>query len=242
MNIYYVYIYYDGDEPFYVGIGNGRRYLDHIKEARKVLKANLPRNKLSHKLNKIINILNAGKEPTIIKVEQHLALNDARAKEVALISDIGRADLGTGPLTNQTPGGEGVVGRTTMVSPNGDSISILKEDRPTYEALGYVHFNKGRKHSEEVNKRKAAPWTGGTRPDHGAKVRKAAEEGRFKNRKSRGPHTETTRQKMRAPKKKRDGYLNKRWYHSVILNKEAATSSMPDWPDVALGRLKKIRP
>ena len=243
MNTHFVYVYYDdSNTPFYVGMGQGSRHLDHIKYAKNAIKVNAPRNKLSHKLNKIIKLLSNNIEPRIDLVYTNLSITDARLIEAKLISQIGRADLGTGTLTNLTNGGDGVVGRTTMIAPDGSSVSIIKEDKLAYEALGYTHFNKNRKHSDEVNKRKAAPWAGSTRPGHGDKVKKAAELGAYKNRPSRGPHSEKTLEKMRAPKKKREGYQGRKWYHSVMLKQEACINTTPIWPDVREGRLPKSLP
>lgn len=234
---YFVYVYYDQEQPFYVGMGSGRRHLDHIKHAKRAIADSTPKNQLSHKLNKIIKMLSEGRDPTI-KIEfDGLSLEDAKKKETDLIRLYGRHDLGLGPLTNLTDGGEGVHGRTTMVSTSGERVSILKEERMLYEQMGYVHFNRGRKHSDEVNKKKAAPWAGKTRPEHGAKVKAAVARGAFKNRKSRGPHSENTKEKLRSPKRKKDGYQNRKWYHSPSLGQEKCICTIPDWPDVMLGRL-----
>lgn len=236
---HYVYVYYDNHTPFYVGMGKKNRHLDHIKSARRALDLNIQRNKLSHKLNKIIKIMGEKRLPEIKIEYSELTLSEAREKEKELIKKYGRADLGLGPLTNLTNGGEGVHGRTTMIAPNGARVSILAEDKPVYEENGYIHFNKGRKHSEEVNKRKAGPWKGKTRPEHGLKVKEAAARGAYKKRKIRGPLSEETLDKMRKPKSKKDGYQNRQWYYSLILNEEKCINITPNWPDVKKGRLPK---
>lgn len=239
MNQYYVYIYFDNETPFYVGMGQGKRHLDHIKDAEKAIRSNAPRNKLSHKLNKIIKILSENRRPKVEIVSSSLSYDNAANLEKELIAKLGRKDLGLGTLTNLTNGGDGVQGRTTMVSPTGEAISILKEDKPVYESIGYTHFNKGRKHSDEVNSKKQAPWTGKSRPDHGGKIKIAAANGSYKNRPLRGPHSETTLEKMRQPKGKREGYKNRKWYHSKILQLEVCINTAPDWPDLELGRLPR---
>lgn len=236
---HFVYVYYDKDIPFYVGMGQGNRHLDHIRYAQRAIDTGAQRNKLSHKLNKIIKILAENRLPEIRIEYKELTEEQARVKEIELIKKYGRVDLGTGTLTNLTDGGDGVQGRTTMISPDGESVSILKEDKEEYESIGYVHFNKGRRHSQEVNKRKRAPWTGKTRPGHGQKVKAAAARGAFKGRKSRGPHTEETLIKMRMPKTKREGYQNRQWYHSIQLWEEKCINTVPEWPDVKKGRLPK---
>jgi hypothetical protein len=104
VNIHFVYIYSHPTTkiPFYVGYGKNKRHLDHIKEARK----NTP-GKKSHKLNTIKKILKEGLEPIIEIVESGLSKELACELEEFLISEIGRADLGQGPLTNLTCGGDG---------------------------------------------------------------------------------------------------------------------------------------
>ena len=117
--IFYVYVYLDsatpGDfnygefreyhfdyEPFMVGKGKGERCCDHLKEYS--LKKN------SHKNNKIKQILREGLEPIIVKQKENLIECVSFKYEMLLIKLIGRADLGLGPLTNLTDGGEGVSG------------------------------------------------------------------------------------------------------------------------------------
>ncbi|QOZ55450.1 GIY-YIG nuclease family protein [Bradyrhizobium sp. CCBAU 53338] len=98
---YYVYVLHRPDgRPFYVGKGVNLRVLDHEAEARNT-------TRLTHKLNVIRSLFR-------LKVSIHYHLDsffedeaEALARERQLIQIIGRHDLGTGPLTNQTDGGEG---------------------------------------------------------------------------------------------------------------------------------------
>lgn len=108
MRIYYTYIYHcpSTKEPFYVGIGKGRRYADHLKEA---IARPIP-VKGEHKLNKIREILREGSEPLIEFVGKNLSREEAIELEIELIKRYGRRDLGTGILTNQTNGGDGYRG------------------------------------------------------------------------------------------------------------------------------------
>ena len=240
MHNHFVYIYYDENNvPFYVGMGKGHRHLDHLKYAKNAITYRAARNKLSHKLNKIIQMLEQGLEPTIVLASENLSSEAAKILEIQYIKSFGRRDLGTGTLTNLTNGGEGVVGRTTMVSPDGGLVSILKEDKLAFEEQGYVHFNKNRKHSLETNKKKANPWKEGRAVEHSAKIKLAAERGAYKERNSRGPHSECTLAKMRAPKVKRDGYQGRHWYHSKLLQAEVCINIAPLWGDVQKGRLPK---
>ncbi len=99
-NGYYVYILRKPNgTPFYVGKGRKRRILDHEAEARGPEK--------THKLNTIRAISKRGERITY-EIESYFPEEEmALSREVDLIALIGRHDLGLGPLTNQTDGGEG---------------------------------------------------------------------------------------------------------------------------------------
>jgi hypothetical protein len=98
---YYVYVLHRPDgRPFYVGKGLNLRVLDHEAEAPNT-------TRLTHKLNVIRGLFR-------LKLSIHYRFDsffenepEALARERQLIQTIGRHDLGTGPLTNQTDGGEG---------------------------------------------------------------------------------------------------------------------------------------
>jgi hypothetical protein len=119
--IYYVYILLDprkpgiydygnnrilNFEPFYVGKGKGSRLYCHEKTALKKLR-NKRSLKENHKLNKIKNIINAGLRVISKKVKTNLTEKQAFLLETKVIVFIGRSDLGKGPLTNHSDGGEG---------------------------------------------------------------------------------------------------------------------------------------
>lgn len=98
---FYVYVLFDEfAEPFYVGMGHGRRWLNHESEASK--------GKRTTKAAIIRRMLRAG-WAWIPKVLVHEGLTAERAfsYEVALIAAIGRRP--DGPLVNLTDGGEGGV-------------------------------------------------------------------------------------------------------------------------------------
>lgn len=86
--------------PFYVGVGTGRRILDHAMHARK-------RGTVSHKLGIIRKVHQQGGEIGYEIVGAFADRRDAEACEVRMIGILGRADLGHGPLANLTGGGEG---------------------------------------------------------------------------------------------------------------------------------------
>ncbi|QBX06577.1 putative homing endonuclease [Burkholderia phage BcepSaruman] len=90
-------------EPFYVGKGTGGRLNDHADHAR----LNPVPEEGKFKANVIRKLHRDGVEPIAVQ----LTLGDieavALAKECFLIAAIGRRDVGLGPLTNGTDGGEG---------------------------------------------------------------------------------------------------------------------------------------
>lgn len=87
--IFYVYMFLDplrGDEPFYVGKGKGKRAWAHTGN--------------SHTDNRIRGIRAAGFRHTVRVVRDGLSETTALKVEAFLILKLGRADLGTGSLTN----------------------------------------------------------------------------------------------------------------------------------------------
>jgi hypothetical protein len=114
---FYVYVYLDprkkglyvyGDymfeyEPFYVGKGHGRRYKRHLN------KSNYNGSK-THKNNRIKFLIENNYNIEIVKVKENLLESDAFILEMELIREIGRYDIGVGPLCNHTDGGEGSIG------------------------------------------------------------------------------------------------------------------------------------
>lgn len=98
---FYVYgLLRPGGEPFYVGKGIADRCLHHEAEARTT-------RRLTHKLNVIRSIHRTGASIHYHLDSFHDDEREALARERALVDLIGRHDLGRGPLTNQTDGGEG---------------------------------------------------------------------------------------------------------------------------------------
>ena len=116
-------------EPFHIGKGKDKRYKVHFQES--ILKKN------NYKNNKIKKILSEGYEPVIIKVKENILECISFKYEIELIKLIGRIDLGTGPLTNNTNGGDGTSG-----------MSHSKETKQKLSKL-----QKGRKLSEEHKKK-----------------------------------------------------------------------------------------
>ena len=99
---FYVYVLHKPDgAPFYVGKGIGDRVLQHVREARSHAR------RLTHKLNTIRVIERNGGAVAYSLVHTCDDEADAHRVEMELVRSIGRYDLGLGPLTNQTDGGEG---------------------------------------------------------------------------------------------------------------------------------------
>jgi hypothetical protein len=100
---FYVYLLSLPDgTPIYIGKGVGRRIFAHERDAAGP--------GLSHKLNSIRKVLRSGGSIGYSILAFYDCERECHAREVAEISRIGRHDLGTGPLTNLTSGGEGTVG------------------------------------------------------------------------------------------------------------------------------------
>ncbi len=101
MDTFYVYAYLDLDgTPFYIGKGCGPRRDKHFWLCRQEATKNDCRDFYA----KLRETLDAGTRPKRIIVLENLPLTAARTWEKAFIDDIGRLDLGTGPLTNLKSG------------------------------------------------------------------------------------------------------------------------------------------
>ena len=103
LDIFYVYhhINIDNNEVFYVGKGKDKRAKSHT---------NSNNDDNPFKTNVINKIKAAGLEPIIEYHSENLTEGIAFIQEISLIKKYGRRDLGLGPLTNLTDGGEGSSG------------------------------------------------------------------------------------------------------------------------------------
>lgn len=96
--------------PFYVGFGrSGRKPMDRVFLHESEARSKPRRRRNHHKLGTIRAIWAAGAEVRYSVDSWYSEDVGAKAREVALIAALGRADLDTGPLTNLTAGGDGSV-------------------------------------------------------------------------------------------------------------------------------------
>lgn len=106
---YYVYVMRRPDGvAFYVGYGRSgkkptERIADHERESASPLRGRCNR----HKINTIRQAWRAGGEISYEIASWHDNRADAARSERDLIAVLGRADMGAGPLTNLTDGGDG---------------------------------------------------------------------------------------------------------------------------------------
>lgn len=131
---FYVYILFrPNGHPCYVGKGQGDRWLHHERR---------PSNR---HLKRIIR--KAGGTIPRIKVREDLLETEAFETEIALITAIGRKDLGRGPLVNLTGGGEG--GGLALETRFKMSLSHMGKKHSAAHAAAVGAALKGRKKSPE---------------------------------------------------------------------------------------------
>jgi hypothetical protein len=106
---YYAYVLSKPDgTPFYVGVGKaGRKPMERIRLHESEARSKPRSRQNKHKLSIIRQILSSGENVGKTIDSWHDSVADAKGREVALISELGRRDLGSGPLTNLTAGGDG---------------------------------------------------------------------------------------------------------------------------------------
>lgn len=130
MNQFYTYIYLDPRKagqycyedlcllykPIYVGKGKGRRYL--VEHGRTPI--------FKNKINKIQK---SGLNPIILKLYENLNEQQSFELEKKLIDEIGRIDLGTGPLVNMMDGGDGGSSGRIISEETKNKISESQKDK-----------------------------------------------------------------------------------------------------------------
>lgn len=125
-------VYCFNHELIYTGKGCDNRINKHIKDA-----SNTNKNKTF--LNVIRKIYEEGFDPIRFKILQNVTEEEAFSEEISLISIAGRRDKGTGPLCNETDGGEG---RSTSRKPTG-RIDISGQKYGRLTAIKFAETDKG---------------------------------------------------------------------------------------------------
>lgn len=123
-----------------------------------LFESNLKSEKNKHKANKIRKLLKNGKQPHIEIVGEFESEEKAYALEKKLIAVWGRADLGLGPLTNMTNGGEGASGKIFTEEYRRKLSEAAKKVKPSQETRDKISAAfKGKKQSpEQIAKRVAS--------------------------------------------------------------------------------------
>jgi uncharacterized protein len=105
---FYIYIYIDPrtDTVFYVGKGRLERVNRHIMQARDYSNSSYSKKPI---VTYIRELWDQNLEPVIQMYAENLTEEESFKIETKLIRDIGRKDLGLGPLLNITDGGVGTV-------------------------------------------------------------------------------------------------------------------------------------
>ncbi len=185
--IFYVYalLLADGETPFYIGKGKGKRWLHHE------LPCNLRRN--SHRGNVIRKLLHEIGEVPKAKIVEDVTESRAHAIEIKLIAIFGRWP--NGPLVNKTDGGEGIIDRTGEI---GRKVSAAKMGHPVSEDTRALLRAAllGRKASDETRAKQSAAMKGKKRtPEHNEKLAAT------KRGKPRPPHVGEAVRRARLGKK-----------------------------------------
>lgn len=129
-------------EPFYIGKGSEKRSITTISE-----------NRNSFKRNKIESLKKNNLEVKFVKINEYLLEDDAFDFEVYLIAKIGRRDIGIGPLTNLTDGGEG---RKNLIVSEETKRKISKTKKS--QNLSNKHTDETKIHLSKINKGELNPF------------------------------------------------------------------------------------
>lgn len=172
MNIYYVYELFDPllpDQPFYVGKGQRRRMYLHEYYSKKGTHYN------KYLSNKILKILNDGREIGKRKLIENISSEEATKIEIQIIAQYRRNGI---KLCNFTDGGDGSPGyrhteeekqkmRGRIVSEESKKkMSIAHIGKPGYwTGKKKPPTFKGRTHTEETKKRISQAKIGKKMPD-----------------------------------------------------------------------------
>lgn len=147
-NDFYVYVIFrPNGVPCYVGKGQGGRWRAHVKN--------------SHNMHLLRIYALADRKLPIVKIREDLSEAAAFETEIALISAMGRADRGNGPLVNLTDGGDGASGHTKSAECRAKISAKNKGIKRTAAQIEQMRKNSlGRKQSEETIRKRVAVITG----------------------------------------------------------------------------------
>lgn len=168
------------DTCFYVGKSSGKRsrFPDHLRQARYLREGRKLTDNNPYKAGTICKIQDAGFEPEYRTVFTTDSEQEALEFEVKLIGKYGRANTGSGILTNLTDGGEGIRGwklteeqrAFRVIASTGRRHTEATKAKMREQALGRGHSDEtrtkiskmqiGRKASEETKAKMSASQTG----------------------------------------------------------------------------------
>jgi hypothetical protein len=138
--MFYTYAYLREDKtPYYIGKGSGKRKFVPHRGRRGV-------------------VISVPPEDRILILKENITEEEAFKHEVYMINVLGRKDLGTGILRNQSNGGEGSSGHKKSDEWKKQQSEYLKKNNPMYNKETLEKMRKtqtGKKQSEEtIQKRK----------------------------------------------------------------------------------------
>jgi hypothetical protein len=172
---FYVYTYRDpnrDNEPIYVGKGHNKRYQDHFNRK--------DRHPFTHRLQKMKR---NGIEPVIERIDVN---NEAEAFELEmfLIEEIGRKDMGKGPLLNLTDGGDGISGYRFTADQREKQRTVMKEtrNRPEIKEKWDDALRAVNSRPEVTSRRNSAIKDAYSRPDVKVRHKEAHNSEQFKLR------------------------------------------------------------
>jgi hypothetical protein len=163
MNTFYVYaLFRENGVPFYIGKGQGDRWLVHEYHARATKRRDA-------RCSIIRRMQSAGRDVPKIKLHEGLTEATACAYEIALIAAIGRDNVG--PLVNLTDGGEGKSGWVTSPETRAKIGAANRGRIRTPEAIEKTAVKlRGRKLTPEHIEKVAAAKRGRKQPEQIARL------------------------------------------------------------------------